>query len=101
MPHIRGYLKRKEEKERIWKEVFQELNKPEEDTRRQGHNFGGQGIKLPGTPNTKPQIEKLPFVSEESGQSVPLDYAKHAASGWARFKADTDRQRILLWDPSY
>ena len=101
MPHIRGYLKRKEEKERIWKEVFQELNKPEEDTRRQGHNFGGQGIKLPGTPNTKPQIEKLPFVPEESGQSVPLDYAKHAASGWARFKADTDRQRILLWDPSY
>ncbi|MBQ5672365.1 MAG: hypothetical protein IIV43_08430, partial [Oscillospiraceae bacterium] len=94
-------MKRKEEKERIWQEVFRELNKPDEDTLGHGLNYGGQVVKLPGTPNTQPQIKKLPFASVESGQSVPLDYAKRAASGWAQFKADTDHQQILLRDPNY
>lgn len=100
--HIRGYLKRKEQKDEIWREVFRELNKPDKDTPGQGINFEGQVVKLPGTPNTQPHIEKLPLMQEESGHPpVKLDYAKRAAAGWARFKADTDRQQMLLRDPNY
>ena len=66
MVHIRGYLKRKEQKDEIWREVYRELNKPGEAALRQEPNLRGQVVNLPETPNTQPHIEKLLLMQEES-----------------------------------
>lgn len=79
MPHIKGYLKRKEQKERIWQELCREINSPRETGVQQNSNA----------------------LENYNALLTRYDFPKRAAAGWAQYKSDVSKQQRLSKDLDY
>ena len=116
MMHINGYRKRKEEKDKMWQELFSEMHKSWDHMVRRYPDMEPKAQKLIGKPDEEPQVNLLPLQKLDSGtqpKTLPNtggdykqlltnpDYPKRAAAGWAQYKSDADKRQTLLRDPNY